>query len=72
MKINMGGDVVASQFLEGRGLNTQSKVLYQPSTGWITIHISDYHTWQGHISNVPDRFLGYIFETETIVTEKVT
>ena len=50
----------------------ESHVMYQPSTGWITIHISAYHAWQGHISNVPDRFLGYIFETETIVTEKVT
>ena len=68
VKINMGGDVVASQFLEGRGLNTQSKVLYQPSTGWITIHISAYHTWQGHISDVPYRFLGYIFETGMAVT----
>ena len=60
----------------------ENRVLYQPSTRWITIHVSDYHTWQGHISNVPDRFLGYIFETqngrdrlptkETIATEKVT
>ena len=50
----------------------KSRVLYQQSTGWITIHISGYHTWQGHISDVPDRFLGYIFETKTIVTEKVT
>ena len=66
----MDGDVVASQFLEGRGLNTQSKVLYQPSTGRITIHIPAYHAWQCHISDVPDRFLGYIFETETIVAEK--
>jgi hypothetical protein len=72
VKINMGGDVVASQFLEGRGLNMERKVLYQQATGWITIHVSDYHAWQGHISGVPDRFLGYIFETETIVTGKVT
>ena len=50
----------------------ERKLLYQPSTGWITIHVSDYHAWQGHISGVPDRFLGYIFETETIVTGKVT
>ena len=62
VKINMDGDVVASQFLEGRGLNLQSKVIYQTATGWITIHISDYHTWQGHISDVPDRFLGYILK----------
>ena len=68
VKINMDGDVVASQFLGGRGLNTQSKVLYQPSTGWITIHMSAYHAWQGHISNVPYRFLGYIFETGMAVT----
>ena len=60
----------------------KSRVLYQSTTVWITIHISNYHAWQGHISDVPYRFLGYIFETqngrdrlptkETIVTEKVT
>ena len=50
----------------------ESHVMYQPSTGWITLHISAYHAWQGHISDVPYRFLGYIFETKTIVTEKVT
>ena len=68
----MDGDVVASQFLEGRGLNTRSKVLYRQDTGWITIHLSPYHAWQGHIADVLDRFLGYIFEKETIVTERVT
>ena len=46
----------------------KSGVLYQRSTGWITIHISAYHTWQGHISDVPYRFLGYIFETGMAVT----
>jgi len=40
----------------------ERKVFCQPSTGWITIHISPYHSWQGHISDVPDSFLGYIFE----------
>ena len=64
----------------------ESRVMYQPSTGWITIHISAYHTWQGHISDVPYRFLGLICSflqnsrvgklvlptKETIVTEKVT
>ena len=24
----------------------ENRVFYQPSTGWITIHILDYHTWQ--------------------------
>lgn len=38
------------------------KVLYQPTTGWLTIHLSPYHAWQGHISDVPDLFLGYIME----------
>ena len=42
----------------------KSRVLYQQSTGWITIHISDYHTWQGHISDVPHRFLGYVFNMQ--------
>lgn len=40
----------------------ERKVFYQPSTGWITIHLSDYHTWQGYIYDVPFKFLGYIFE----------
>ena len=40
----------------------ESKIFYQPYTGWVTIHISPYHTWQGYISDVPDVFLGYIFE----------
>lgn len=40
------------------------KVLYQSATGWITIHLSPYHAWQGHISDVPDKFLKYIFEVK--------
>lgn len=36
-------------------------VLYQVATGWITIQFSDYHSWQGHIADVPDAYLGYIF-----------
>lgn len=40
----------------------ESKVFYQPSTGWITIHISPYHAWQGYISDVPVEFIGFIFE----------
>ena len=72
VKINMDGDVVAPQFLYGEGLNMGRKVIYQQATRWITIHLSPYHTWQGHISDVPYKFLGYIFETKTIVTEKVT
>ena len=24
----------------------KSRVFYQPATGWITIHLSPYHTWQ--------------------------
>ena len=48
----------------------KSRVFYQTATGWITIHLSPYHTWQGYISDVPYKFLGYIFETETIVTGK--
>ena len=40
----------------------EKRVFYQPSTGWITIHITPYWAWQGHISEVPDRFLRYIFE----------
>ena len=60
MKINMGGDVVASQFLEGRGLNMERKVIYQQATGWITIHVSAYHAWQGRISNIPDVLLKYV------------
>ena len=40
----------------------EKRVLYQSTTGWITIHISPYHAWQGHISEVPNKFLGYIFE----------
>ena len=39
-----------------------SRVIYQSSTGWITIHISAYHTWQSHVADVPDRFLSYIFD----------
>ena len=42
----------------------ESRVMYQPSTGWITIHMSAYHAWQGHISDVPYRFLGYIFDMQ--------
>lgn len=38
------------------------KALYQSTTGWITIHLSDYHAWQGHISEVPVELLGYIFD----------
>lgn len=38
----------------------ESCVMYQPSTGWITIHISAYHAWQGHISNIPDVLLKYV------------
>ena len=34
----------------------ESRVMYQPSTGWITIHLSHYHAWQGHISDVPYSF----------------
>ena len=40
----------------------EKRVFYQPSTGWLTIHISPYHAWQGHISDVPDMYLGYIME----------
>ena len=46
----------------------EKRVLYQSTTVWITIHLSNYHTWQGHISDVPYRFLGYIFETGMAVT----
>ena len=56
----MDGDVVASQFLQGRGLNMHSKVIYQQDTGWVTIHLSPYHAWQGHISNIPDVLLKYV------------
>ena len=40
----------------------EKRVLYQSTTVWITIHISPYYAWQGHISDVPDMYLGYIFE----------
>ena len=38
------------------------KVIYQQATGWVTIHLSPYHAWQGHISDVPDVPLKYIME----------
>ena len=36
-------------------------VIYNPGIGWITINFSAYHSWQGHIANVPDEYLGYLF-----------
>ena len=60
----MDGDVVASQFLQREGLNMAHKVIYQTATGWITIHITPYWAWQGHISDVPDKFLKYVFEVK--------
>lgn len=47
-----------------------SQVLYQSATGWVTIHISPYHTWQGYISDIPNVFLGYIFEVVQLTTCK--
>ena len=36
-------------------------VSYRPYHGWITIMVTPYITWQGHISDVPEKYEQYLY-----------